>query len=262
MRRSEIMVFAAVMAALVAFIIWSGRRSASSPQPGASSSLPLAAPAPTRPKEPPRPGDPRPHVVEPKSPVLTQEWKAELTEKVRGEVRPGEAAFAAYADRFVDENLELAEEQAKAEHLTLPEVRALTRLGLLVMATQRIPEVEEVLGHELSPAAKAALEALVQHENGAFTSKMRELVARGGTEAQRWALIHDADARYREEFGKVSGMTAELLDDLLAGNLLLPGAPAANPDPATVGMPEGSGAERQGPRDTIAVPPRPTSAPR
>jgi hypothetical protein len=261
MRRSEILVFAAVMAAIVAFIVWRGSGSAPARQ-AAPAAPPLATPAPVRPKTPPKPDDPRPHIIEPKNPVLTQEWKTELTEKVRGEVRPGEAAFAAYADRFVDENLELAEEQARTERLTLAEVRALTRFGLLVMATQRIAEVEDVLGHELSPAAKDAMEALVQRENGAFKTQMRELVAKGAPEAQRWELIRAADARYREQFGKLSGMTPELLDDLLAGNLLLPGAPAANPDPATVGMPEGSGAERQGPRATIAVPPRPTAAPR
>jgi hypothetical protein len=212
-----------------------------------------------RPKLPPGPNDPRPQVREPKSPEVSNAWKAEMTEKLRGQEHPGEAVFTAYSDRFVDENLELAEQQAKAEGLTLPEFRALTKLGLLVMATQRIPDVEEVLGHELSLETREALEALVQRENGGFKDAMRALVARNAPEEQRWELIKAADARYRAEFFKLSGMTADQLDDMLAGNLLLPGAPGATPDPSGLG--EGS-SSLPGPKDSLTPATRPSADPR
>jgi hypothetical protein len=249
---------AVVMVAIAAVIAWTQRESASSRHSTAAPAVVEGGPG--RPTSPPKPGDPRPHVREPKNPELTQQWKAELTEKVRGEARPGEAAFVAYSDRFVDENLEFAQDQARAEGITLPEVRDLTRLGLLVMSTQRLPEVEEVLGRELSPEIKDALEEMVQRENGGFKAQLRALVAKRAPEAQRWELIHAADARYRAEFFRISGMTAELLDDLLAGNLLLPGAPGANPDPSSVGA--GSDILPRGPRDTAVPPPRPTADPR
>lgn len=188
--------------------------SAGTPQAGA-----------TRPHEPPGANGQRPAVREPRSPQLTNEWRAELSAKVSGLQRPGEEAFSAYADRFVDENLELAQEQARAEGLTLPEVRALTRLGLMVMATQRLTEVEEVLGHDLSTEIKQALTELVYQQNGEFQRQMRELVAKQAPEAERWELLSAADRRYREAFLATAAMNAEQFDDLLAGNLLLPDSP-------------------------------------
>jgi hypothetical protein len=222
----------------------------------AAPARPIDPNAPVRPKLPPGPDDPRPQIREPKSPAVDEAWKAAMTEKLRGSANPGEAAFTAYADRFVDENLELAEQQARAEGLTLPEVRALTRLGLLVMATQRLPDVEEVLGHELPPETKEALADMVQRENGAFKDQMRALVAKKAPEEERWKLISAADARFRSEFFKISGMTAAQLDDMLAGNLLLPGAPGGTPA-EDVGP--GDSTEPGGVKDDLTPRPRPTS---
>lgn len=227
-------------------------------KPKAASELPSARAAaerdepPGRPTHPPGPGDSKHQIREPQNPVLTPAWKAELTERLRDDEHPGESAFTAYADRFVDENLEFAQQQADAEKITLPEVRALTRLGLLVMATQRIPDVEEVLGRELSPETKDALEQMVQEENGAFKDGMRALVAKAAPESERWQLIGAADARFRERFFQLSGMTAQQLDEMLAGNLLLPGAPGRQPDPSALG---GEAPPRR--QDTAVPPPRP-----
>lgn len=224
--------------------------------PSASSSPAPSAAArggPERPRLPPGPNDPRPVVREPRSPEVSDAWKAEMTEKLRGSPNPGEAAFNAYSDRFVDENLELAEQQAKAEGLTVPEVRALTRLGLLVMATQRTTDLEEVLGHELSPEIKTELADMTDRENSGFKKEMRALVAKGAPEAERWKLISAADARFRAELFRISGMTPAQLDDMLAGNLLLPGAPGGTPAEAV-----GSGSDAAtGPKDDLTPRPRP-----
>jgi hypothetical protein len=244
---------AAALAVVIGVKVFSATSSPEVARPAAP-----AARNPLRPIRPPGPDDPRPTVVEPRSPEISNAWKAEMTEKLRGNPAPGEAAFAAYSDRFIDENLAMAEEQARAEGITLPEVRALTRLGLLVMSTQRLADVEEVLGRELPPETKDALEDMVQRENGAFKDQMRAMVAKGASEEQRWDLIRAADARYREEFFKLSGMTPELLDDMLAGNLLLPGAPGATPDPSTLGP--GPDSLPEGPKDTVAPQPRPSGA--
>jgi hypothetical protein len=262
-RRPVVLIGAGAVAAVALAVVIVFALTAA-PAPSPSARAPAGTPAVARsdtgrPKLPPGPNDPRPKSREPKSPEVSNAWKAEMTEKLRGQEHPGEAAFAAYSDRFIDENLEQAEQQAKAEGLTLPEVRSLTRLGLLVMATQRIPEVEEVLGHELSIETRDALATMVQRENGGFKEAMRGLVARNAPEAQRWELIQSADTRYRAEFFKISGMTADQLDDLLAGNLLLPGAPGATPDPSGIGE---SSSSLPGPKDSLTPATRPSGGPR
>lgn len=244
-----------VAAAALGAVLWlrSDRGASASPtSPTSAERVDVASGAASaRPKLPPGPNGKRPSVSDPQRPQVTDAWRAELTQKVAGLARPGEAAFTAYADRFVDENLEMAAEQARAEKLTVPEVRALTRLGLMVMATQRMQDVEEILGRDLPPEKEEELGKLVQQVNGDFKDKMRALVAKGAPEAERWELISATDAHYREAFFAASGMTADLFDDLLAGDLLLPDSPPAG---------EGA-ASSPGKRDTIAVPPRPGAAP-
>jgi len=193
-----------------------------------------AAPAnPVRPVRPPGPNDPKPRrVAEPAMPQLTPEWRAELAVKVQGTARPGETAFRMVSDRYVDDNLAFAERQAAAERLTLPEVRELTYFGLLVLATQRHDDVEALIGRPLTEQQSDELARLMQSSNGEFRDAMRGLVARGAAEAERWALIRSTDARYRSELFRITGLDAALLDDLLAGNLALPGAPAGGEPPA------------------------------
>jgi hypothetical protein len=174
---------------------------------------------------------PRAAAHDPILPALTPEWKAELAAKVKGDPHPGEAAFLLYCDKFVDDNLELAEEQAKAQGVTIPEMRALTRLGLLAMTVGR-------------------------HLN--FKKNLKELVEAKAPEAERWELISKADADFRAQLFKVSGLTPDLLDDMLSDNLLLPTSPpgsdglAANEDPQ---------ATPPGRRDTAIAKARPTEEP-
>lgn len=211
---------------------------------------PAPAPAVARPAHPPGPNDPRPAgIPHPAMPALSAEWKARLAEQVRDEPRPGEAAFRAVSERYVDENLELARRQAETEGLTLAEVRELTHFGLLVLATQRTDELEEILGRALTGDERGELAELMRSSNGGFQDAMRGLVARGGSEAERWALIRSTEERYRSELFRITGLDDATLDDLLAGNVALPGAPARGEPPA--------GAPAGGSKDQVATPPRP-----
>jgi hypothetical protein len=213
-----------------------------------SESRPRAA---TRPVRPPGPGDPKPAgIPEPAMPVLTPEWKAQLAEQVRGQDRPGEAAFRAVSDRYVDENLDLARGQATAEGLTLPEVRELTYFGLMVLATQRVDEVEQIIGRALTEPDRDALGKLMQSSNATFRESMRSLVARHGGEDERWKLIRATEAQYQTELFRITGLDVGLLDDLLAGDLSLPGAPARGEPP--------TGAPAGGRRDEPGTPARPS----
>ncbi|HKE19923.1 MAG TPA: hypothetical protein VKB80_33850 [Kofleriaceae bacterium] len=204
-----------------------------------------------RPAEPPRgPRGPRPALDEPSPPIPTREMRAAATEKARGASNPGAVAFRTFSDLYVDHNLDFARKQAESEGITVAEVRELTHFGLLVEATQRVPEVEEVIGHPLTGEQRESLAALMSSANADFKSKMRSLVAAGSSEAERWKLIREAQARYLADFFSATGMNDQLLDDLLAGNVLLPGAPAATQPPEGPVPPAG-------PRDDQVHPERP-----
>lgn len=220
------------------------------PDPGPPSRRPPSPMEAVRPRQPPGPNDPKPpRPPEPRMPQLSPAEKAQLAEQVRGKDRPGEAAFRAVSDRYVDENLDLAKRQAQAEGLTLDQVRELTYFGLLVLATQRVPELEAMLGKPLTEAQREALGKLMQTANAGFREAMRGLVARGGSEEERWTLIRSTEASYQAELFRISGLDAERLDDMLAGDLTLPGAPARGEEPT--GPPAG------GPRDDLGTQPRP-----
>lgn len=186
---------------------------------------------PVRPRLPPREGQPVPQIQEPVPTQLSPEVRAEIAEKVRGEDRPGMAAFRAVSDRYVDANIQLAEEQARAEGLTLDQVRELTSFGQLVLATQRTSDLEQILGRALTAEQAEELGELMMSANVEFKDRMRKLVAARASEAERWALIRQTQAAYLEGFYAASGMTEDQLDDLLAGNVGLPGAPASDKPP-------------------------------
>jgi hypothetical protein len=56
-------------------------------------------------------------------------------------------------------------------------------------------------------------------------------VASGASETQRWDLIRATRTDYLADFYEGTGMNEAMLDDLLAGNMLLPGAPINTPVP-------------------------------
>ena len=209
--------------------------SRSGPNELATGALPVAGPppAPVRPVTPPGADAVTPAVRdEPALPVPTPAMRAAIEESARGAARPGMAAFRTFTDAYVDANLDVGERQAAREGITVGEVRELTHLGMLVLATQRVADVEEMIGRDLSPADEQALAGLMREANVDFKARLRELVARRADEAERWALIRETEARYLADFYRTTGMTEDLLDDLLAGNMMLPGAPGSTPPPA------------------------------
>lgn len=195
---------------------------------------------PTRPDRPPEPGRDEPRGVrEPELPPHASQAHAAAYEKAlkEGSERPGEAAFRATVDAFMEYNKSFAQAQAQQEGLTVTEVAELTYFGLMVQETQRWPEVEDVLGRTFTDDERQAAEELMHAANKDFKSRMRELVSRGAGEDARWELINSTQERYKREYFALTGMTPELLDDLLAGDVTRTGAPIATPPPAD--MPPG-----------------------
>jgi hypothetical protein len=216
-----------------------------------SAALPVATDgALVRPTRPPGPDDPMPaRPPEPALPVQTPEMREAIVASARGSSRPGQAAFRTFTDAYVDANLDFAEEQAASEGVTVAEVRELTHFGLLVLATQRVSDVEQMVGGELSSGQREALATLMTSANERFKQDIRALVASGASEEERWTLIRETEATYLASFYAATGMTEVLLDDLLAGNMMLPGAPVATDLPADPSPPS--------PADQVDPPPRP-----
>ncbi|HKA89627.1 MAG TPA: hypothetical protein VKE22_18310 [Haliangiales bacterium] len=236
--------------AAVAVVVLAWAPGGPPPPPAPTPAAAPAEPATARPRLPPGPDDPHPAPPpEPRMPVPSTEWRNAVAEKVRGTERPGENAFRAFSDLYVDQNLDFARRQAEREGLTLAEVRDLTHFGLLVLATQRVAEVEQLIGRDLAGEERESLASLMRDANDEFKQKMRALVARGASHAERAELIAATEERYRKDFFAITGMNEGLLDDLLAGNILLPGAPAATEPP--VGRPPAA------PKDDPVAPVRP-----
>src|SRR5215470_5193219 len=159
----------------------------------AAAAPPAPALRPGKPARPPGPDDPHPPPPpEPVMPTPSAEWRASVAEKVRGTPRPGAAAHRALSDAYVDANVDFAREQAAREGLTMDQFRELTDFGLVVLATQRVSDLEELVGRSLGAEEREGLAALMLTANEDFKREMRALVARGGGEAERWELIRKA----------------------------------------------------------------------
>ena len=148
-----------------------------------------------------------------------------------GNERPGDAAFRATIDAFMIYNRKFAEAQARAEKITVDEVRELTYFGFLVMETQRWSEVEDILGRELSAEERQLGEQLMHRYNREFKDEIRALVRKNADIEKRWELIRSTQERYKREYFALTGMNGTQLDDLLAGDITRTGAPIATPPP-------------------------------
>lgn len=189
---------------------------------------------PQRPSRPPVPGRDHPQPAsEARAPDNLEAAKikafAEAIEA--GYARPGEVAFRAMIDTFVEYNHAFAEARAREEGLTIDEIRELTYFGFVALETQRWPDVEELVGEPLSEAQRADAEALLHASNREFKAEIRELVDAGAREEERMELILATQERYLSEYYELTGMNEALLDELLAGDPSRTLAPVDTPPP-------------------------------
>ena len=208
-----------------------------------------------RPTKPPIEGHDEPFALpQPEPPDNMEQVREEAYADAvrRRNPHPAEAAFRRATDAFVEHNRQFADAQAQQEGLTLDEVKELTFFGFMAQQTQRWPEVEQILGHPLDDATRAAGEQLLHELNAEFKSAMRALVKSGATENERWQLIHDVQTRYREAYFATTGMNQALLDDLLAGDLGRKYPMSQSPPPESLAEQAPAPAE---------PPPRPDDAP-
>ncbi|XXX78007.1 hypothetical protein WMF30_04440 [Sorangium sp. So ce134] len=133
-----------------------------------------------------------------------------------GDERPGEEAFRADAEAFFEHNLEMAEEKAAREGLTLAELQELTTMGALAMHLQRWEAVEQVLGRELSAETRELAEKRIFSASDELKAAIRRQVAAGEPVAARWATIREVEARFLDEYRAITGLSPAQYDALLA----------------------------------------------
>ena len=229
--RYPVLLAGALLVALV-LLVWRPWEGAPAKEASAEADLQLVRPV--RPTRPPVPGQDRPAPTpEPSEPPGMAELRAQTYAQARsdGREQPGDAAFRATIDAFIEYNRKFAEAQAQAEGITVDEVRELTYFGFLVMETQRWSEVEDIVGQPLSAEERQLGEELMHRFNKEFKTGMRALVQRGADADERWQLIRATQANYKREYFALTGMDAAQLDDLLAGDITRTGAPIDTPPP-------------------------------
>lgn len=133
--------------------------------------------------------------------------------------RPAELALRKSVSHYIKYNRQFADAQAQAEGISVNEVEELTYFGFLAQATQRWEEVEEVLGEALTEEIRMKADTWMYDLNDEFTATMREMVAQGATEPERWAYIREVQERYLTKYYKITGMTTDNLQDVLAGDV-------------------------------------------
>ncbi len=186
---------------------------------------PVRTEAPRKPARPPPPGTHRERQPEPKMPPFDREGALAAFKAAQGK-SPGEAAFRHSVKKFLEFNVNFARAQAQKERLTVAEVEELTFFGHMVMATQRPSIIEEMTGKRLSEDQRTELGGLRVSHNSRFKDHLRKLVAEGASESDRWQAIYQAESDYKEALFKLTGLDAQALDGILAGDLAKSGAPA------------------------------------
>lgn len=132
-----------------------------------------------------------------------------------GQTRPGAAAMRADTDFYVDYNLDLAEEQAQIEGLTLDEVRELTFFGAVGMRTTQPHVLEDVLGRELTSDEVERVNEILWRADEALNARLHAQVDSGEPLTTRWATIHAVEQEYIDQFRSEFGIDEGRFDDML-----------------------------------------------
>lgn len=230
---------------------WLGREpSNAEPKPTVDMSL---VEAPRKPSSPPQVGQPRRQVPMPEMPEVDREALRAAYEQAEAQgTPPGQAAFRKMISAFMAYNAEFAQAKAAKEGLSVAEIEELTYFGYMVMATQQVSEVEDLIGRTLTEAERQRLGDLQATHNNAFSEAMEHLVAERRPESDRWQLIRDSEAAYLADLYAVTGLDDETFDALLAGDLMRTGAPAAAEYPEVI-EPQPYVPDRERPTEAPAI---------
>ncbi len=212
---------------LLLFLVWPRNGNSDTKPVGVDNPAPdmsLVA-NPKKPKQRPAPGK---RVGGAHMPIMPGVDKAAMREAYAAAAgkSPGQAAFRAMIKKFMEVNAEMARAKAAKEGVTLKEIEELTYFGYMVMTTQSPSAIEALTGKTMSEADKAELGEMMHEHNRRFSLGLKDLVAKGASESERWNHIYQAQQDYKDSLFKLTGLNETTFDDLLAGDLAKTGSPA------------------------------------
>lgn len=176
---------------------------------------------------------------------------------------PGTSAFRAYAADFLESNPEATEHHMVEYGLTRAEVLELTFFGLLAMRSVDWEDVEAVLGRPVPGDARATAGAAMRTRSEEMKTTIAAHVKAGDAPETRKATIRRIQDAYLEEYFRATGMTRDLLDELLHLSLVSgPGAIDLEPPtpPELPELPEQTDLEAE--QEAAAAAPPPPRPPR
>jgi hypothetical protein len=127
----------------------------------------------------------------------------------------GAEAFRSFSDDFVDANPDAVKEHMQREGLTRAETKELTYFALLVSESHDWDVVESLTNHPIEAEARRQAWSQMQRRSGQMREELQALVKSNAPEEERWAAIDRVESGYLEDYYRLTGMTPELLDQLL-----------------------------------------------
>jgi hypothetical protein len=128
---------------------------------------------------------------------------------------PGAAAFREYTDDYVDLQPEITREHMAREHLTIDETKELTYFAVLAVESQDWARVESLTGKPLSNDQRREVWEAMMARSQEMHRHMGEAIAGGADDGTRWDTITRVEGGYLGDYYRITGMTPELLDQLL-----------------------------------------------
>jgi len=125
---------------------------------------------------------------------------------------PGETALRAYTDDFMANQADAVKEHVAHEKISMEETRELTYFAFVARTSLDWDAVETVTGHPIAPNARSYAARAMLDASADMTAKLRDQVAAGAPDADRWQTIHDVEQSYLDRYYQLTGMTPELLD--------------------------------------------------
>jgi hypothetical protein len=127
----------------------------------------------------------------------------------------GVDAFRAFSDDFVEANPDAVKDHMQREGLTREETKELTYFALLVSESHDWDAVEALTNHAIEDEARRQAWSQMQRRSRQMREDLQAAVKRKASEAERWEAIDRIESGYLTDYYLLTGMTPDLLDQLL-----------------------------------------------
>jgi hypothetical protein len=169
----------------------------------------------------------------------------------------GVVAFRSFSDDFVEANDDAVKEHMAREGLTREETKELTYFALVVSESHDWDTVEALTEHAIEDEARRQAWTQMQRRSRQMRDELQGLVASNASEAERWDAIDRIESDYLADYYRLTGMTPELLDQLLRLSVETQSAAetaAAMAPHASVTAPAGANCVKRDPENPRAAP--------